>query len=62
MAPQKLTQWMSDQNGLDKLYMEEAEIPTPGEGEVLVEVHSVSLNYRDTEGRHAVRYTCATRF
>ena len=50
MAPQKITQWKSGQNGLDKLYMEEADIPTPGEDEVLVEIHSVSLNYRDTEG------------
>lgn len=30
--------------------MEEAEVPTPGEDEVLVEIQSVSLNYRDTEG------------
>ena len=50
MAPQKIQQWKSGQNGLDKLYMEEADIPTPGEDEVLVEIHSVSLNYRDTEG------------
>ncbi|KAF1931351.1 NAD(P)-binding protein [Didymella exigua CBS 183.55] len=49
MAPQKIKQWKSGQNGLDKLYMEEAEIPTPGEDEVLVEIRSVSLNYRDTE-------------
>lgn len=50
MAPQKIKQWKSGQDGLDKLYMEEADIPTPGEDEVLVEIHSVSLNYRDTEG------------
>jgi NADPH:quinone reductase-like Zn-dependent oxidoreductase len=50
MAPQKIKQWKSGQDGLDKLYMEEAEIPKPGEDEVLVEIHSVSLNYRDTEG------------
>lgn len=29
--------------------MEETERPTPGQDEVLVEIHSVSLNYRDTE-------------
>lgn len=50
MASQKIKQWKSGQNGLDKLYMEEADMPTPGEDEVLVEIHSVSLNYRDTEG------------
>jgi NADPH:quinone reductase-like Zn-dependent oxidoreductase len=50
MPMQKIKQWKSGQDGLDKLYMEEAEIPTPGEDEVLVEIHSVSLNYRDTEG------------
>lgn len=49
MAPPKTTQWKSGQNGLDKLYMEEVDIPSPGENEVLVEIHSVSLNYRDTE-------------
>ena len=50
MAPQKIQQWKSGQDGLDKLYMEEADIRMPGEDEVLVEIHSVSLNYRDTEG------------
>jgi NADPH:quinone reductase-like Zn-dependent oxidoreductase len=50
MAPQKIQQWKSGQDGLDKLYMEEADLPTPGEDEVLIEIHSVSLNYRDTEG------------
>jgi NADPH:quinone reductase-like Zn-dependent oxidoreductase len=50
MAPQKIKQWVTGQDGLDKLRMEEVECPTPGEDEVLVEIHSVSLNYRDTEG------------
>lgn len=50
MAQQKIKQWVTGQDGLDKLRMEEAERPTPGEDEVLVEIHSVSLNYRDTEG------------
>jgi NADPH:quinone reductase-like Zn-dependent oxidoreductase len=50
MAPQKIKQWVTGQDGLDKLRMEEAERLTPGQDEVLVEVHSVSLNYRDTEG------------
>lgn len=47
--PQKIKQWLTGQDGLDKLQMTEADCPTPGEDEVLVEVHSVSLNYRDTE-------------
>jgi NADPH:quinone reductase-like Zn-dependent oxidoreductase len=50
MAPQNIKQWVTGQDGLDKLRMEEVECPTPGEDEVLVEIHSVSLNYRDTEG------------
>jgi NADPH:quinone reductase-like Zn-dependent oxidoreductase len=30
--------------------MEEVDLPSPGEDEVLVEVQAVSVNYRDTEG------------
>ncbi|KAH8636002.1 alcohol dehydrogenase [Alternaria alternata] len=52
--PQKIKQWLTGQDGLDKLRMDEAECPAPGEDEVLVEVHSVSLNYRDTEGMYTV--------
>ena len=48
--PQKVKQWLTGQDGLDKLRMDEVDCPTPGEDEVLIEVHSVSLNYRDTEG------------
>ncbi|EOA91622.1 hypothetical protein ACJQWK_03694 [Exserohilum turcicum] len=47
--PQKIKQWLTGQDGLDKLRMAEADCPAPGEDEVLVEIHSVSLNYRDTE-------------
>lgn len=36
-----------DGTGLDGLIMEDRRDPEPGEGEVLVEVHAVSLNYRD---------------
>lgn len=50
--PQKIKQWVTGQDGLDKLKMQEVDLPEPGEDEVLVEIHSVSLNYRDTEGRH----------
>lgn len=31
----------------NKLEMEQAEIPTPGQYEVLVKIHAVSLNFRD---------------
>ena len=48
--PQRIRQWLTEQNGLDKLRLDEADCPKPGQDEVLVEVHAVSLNYRDTEG------------
>ena len=48
--PQRIKQWLTDQNGLDKLRLEETDCPTPGQDEVLVKVQAVSLNYRDTEG------------
>lgn len=44
-----MRQWLTSQDGLDKLRLEEVDCPSPGEDEVLVEVHAVSLNYRDTE-------------
>ncbi|KAF2130543.1 NAD(P)-binding protein [Dothidotthia symphoricarpi CBS 119687] len=49
VLPQKIKQWLTDQDGLDKLRLEETNCSIPGEDEVLVEIHSVSLNYRDTE-------------
>ncbi|KAH7348023.1 hypothetical protein BKA66DRAFT_432679 [Pyrenochaeta sp. MPI-SDFR-AT-0127] len=48
-APQKVKQWLTGQDGLDRLRIEEVDCPAPGEDEVLVEIHSVSLNFRDTE-------------
>lgn len=48
--PQRIRQWVTGQDGLDKLRIEELDLPEPGEDEVLVEVRAVSLNYRDTEG------------
>jgi NADPH:quinone reductase-like Zn-dependent oxidoreductase len=55
--PQKIKQWVTGQDGLDKLRMEEVDLPTPGEDEVLVEIHTVSLNYRDTEGMSWFSYS-----
>jgi NADPH-dependent curcumin reductase CurA len=49
MAP-SIKQWKSNLKGLDSLQQAEAPMPAPGHGEVLVEIHAVSLNYRDTEG------------
>ena len=49
--PKRIRQWVTGQDGLDKLRIEEVDLPTPGEDEVLVEVKAVSLNYRDTEGK-----------
>ncbi|KAH6999659.1 hypothetical protein EDB80DRAFT_583365 [Ilyonectria destructans] len=42
-------QWTTAQDGLDKLQFTEAKVPKPKDGEVLVKVLAVSLNYRDTE-------------
>lgn len=43
-------QWVTPLEGLNSLRRSEAPMPTPGKGQVLVEVHAVSLNYRDVEG------------
>jgi hypothetical protein len=48
--PEEFKQWVTTQSGLDSLSMTTAPIPEPGENEVLVKIHTVSLNYRDTEG------------
>lgn len=50
MAPNVVQQWLSRQDGLEKLARGTAPMPTAGEGEVLVEIKAVSFNYRDTEG------------
>lgn len=42
--------WQTRQDGLDKIFQSTGPVPVPGEGEVLVRVKAVSLNYRDTEG------------
>ncbi|KAF2274031.1 NAD(P)-binding protein, partial [Westerdykella ornata] len=47
--PKTIRQWVTGQDGLNNLRMEEVELPKPGEDEVLVEIKAVSLNYRDTE-------------
>ncbi|KAF7563349.1 hypothetical protein G7046_g778 [Stylonectria norvegica] len=42
-------QWITTQNGIGSLKLIDAEMPQPKDGEVLVKIHAVSLNYRDTE-------------
>ncbi|KAJ9612464.1 hypothetical protein H2200_004061 [Cladophialophora chaetospira] len=44
-----MKQWFSHLSGLDGLKQVSAEIPEPEAEEVLVEIHAVSLNYRDVE-------------
>lgn len=39
--------WRIPSFGIDKLSLDEVPSPKPGPGEVLVDVHAVSLNYRD---------------
>ncbi|KAK6385759.1 hypothetical protein LTS17_001331 [Exophiala oligosperma] len=47
--PTENHQWVSSQNGLEHLRRTTQPVPTPGKNEVLVEIQTVSLNYRDTE-------------
>ncbi|TKA30222.1 hypothetical protein B0A54_15416 [Friedmanniomyces endolithicus] len=59
MPDETMKQWVTAQNGLDNLTLTTGPKPTPGDGEVLVKINTVSLNYRDTEvvmglyGHHA---------
>lgn len=48
--PKTMKQWTTALDGVDKLALGEAPVPEPGEGEVLVRIEAVSLNYRDVEG------------
>ncbi|KAF3762739.1 NAD(P)-binding protein [Cryphonectria parasitica EP155] len=42
-------QWRTRQDGLEKIFQTSCSVPVPGDGEVLVRIKAVSLNYRDTE-------------
>lgn len=47
----EIKQWTTAFDGLDKLqFTTAAAKPEPKDGEVLVKILTVSLNYRDTEG------------
>lgn len=46
-------QWKTRQDGLDKVFQTTGPVPQPGQGQVLVRIKTVSLNYRDTEGKRS---------
>lgn len=48
--PKTNRQWTTAQDGLDKMTLGEGVVVEPKDGEVLVKIHAVALNYRDTEG------------
>ena len=50
MTEIKQKQWTTAFDGLENLQFTTAAKPEPKDGEVLVKVLTVSLNYRDTEG------------
>ena len=45
----EIKKWVTKQDGLDNLRYTTGPMPEPKEGEVLVKVNAVSINYRDTE-------------
>lgn len=49
--PSNMRQYTTDYTGVQTLKCEEASVPEPGEGEVLVKVNAISVNFRDVEGR-----------
>jgi NADPH:quinone reductase-like Zn-dependent oxidoreductase len=46
----KTKQWVTKQDGIENLEQETVSLPQPVDGEVLVKILAISLNYRDTEG------------
>lgn len=48
--PTETRQWVTLQDGTKNLKQQIVPLPTIGDGEVLVKINAVSLNYRDTEG------------
>ena len=45
-----MKQWITNFSGLASLKQEAVPLPEPQEGEVLVKISAVSLNFRDVEG------------
>lgn len=61
-----MKQWTTKQDGLDMLQLV-TNAPTPSaeslkDGEVLVKINQVSINYRDTEGASVLALTRLTFF
>ncbi|PCH01984.1 Polyketide synthase, enoylreductase [Penicillium occitanis (nom. inval.)] len=57
MAAETMKQWvLHGRNGIDSLSFEETSIPQPGEHEVLIKLHAVSLNYRDLMIANGIYY------
>lgn len=50
--PKTMRQWITDYTGVQNLKQETAAVPQPGEGEVLVKIHAISINFRDVEGQY----------
>lgn len=53
--PTQTKQWVTKQDGIKNLEQETVSLPKLGDGEVLVKVLAISLNYRDTEGRYMIQ-------
>jgi hypothetical protein len=56
-----MKQWITNQDGLENIKLVDAPAPDAAglkEGEVLVKVNRVSLNYRDTEGELHLIQSC----
>lgn len=51
VAAPKNEQWNTAMDGVDKLKLTSTDLPTPRDGEVLVQIRAVSLNYRDIQGK-----------
>jgi NADPH:quinone reductase-like Zn-dependent oxidoreductase len=58
--PKEIQRWVTDQDGIKNISQETVALPRPGDGEVLVKINAVSLNYRDTEG--IAPQICSLRF
>lgn len=59
-VPTKTRQWTTKQDGMENLEMREVDLPALGEGDVLVKIAAVSLNYRDTEGMPSLPFPSPT--
>lgn len=49
-----MKQWTTDYTGLASLKQDTVPVPDPREGQVLIKVNAVSLNFRDVEGKSLI--------